>query len=86
MLPAGSPKPTAVHAWAQRGKIFFDRLRHSLDAPLQSPPPSVWYAGLIIEPTDFSCQLSRLQVSLQGANAAPDTRKRVAASPGASAQ
>lgn len=36
-------------------------------------PASPWYAGLAIEPTDFSRQLARLQVSLHKAAGQPET-------------
>lgn len=37
-----------------------------VDAP-RMPADSVWYNGLILDPTDFSEQLGRLQLSLQNA-------------------
>ena len=69
-----------LNGWAQRGKTLIGRLRDSFAAPLEVPQPSVWYAGLVIEPTAFSCQLARLQLSLRGANAAANSREVAAAS------
>jgi len=31
-----------------------------------SAPSSVWYAGMVVDPTDFSEQLCHLQTSLKG--------------------
>ncbi len=61
MPQADSSNQNVVNDWATRSRIF-------------KPEPSAWYAGLVIDPHEFSAQLSSLQLSLQGANAAAHAR------------
>jgi hypothetical protein len=60
-------------AWVKHRKPIVERLhelkRDISTAPLVSEAPSVWYAGMAINPTEFSQQLGLLQTSLQRANA-----------------
>ena len=46
-----------------------NNLRAALVTPVATEESSIWYSGLVIEPTEFSNQLARLQVSLQGSSA-----------------
>jgi hypothetical protein len=54
--------------WLDRGKTFFGHLRAMIMAPPAAVQAPVWYSGLGIEPTEFSGQLARLQMSLSFAN------------------
>ena len=55
----------------ERGRALAGRLKSDLFGP---PAPeaasSVWYTGLVIDPAEFSQQLSNLYVSVHQANAA----------------
>jgi hypothetical protein len=51
--------------WIQRGKSFLVQLSGMIMAPPARVKQPVFYSGLGIEPTDFSEQLSKLQVSLR---------------------
>ncbi len=57
-------------SWASRGRTLMEHFRETFSARPETPPQSVWYSGLVIEPTEFSGQLASLQLSLQGANSA----------------
>jgi len=59
--------------WVKTRKTVIDSLRQAKHDLLTMPAPAatnsaVAYAGLPIEPTEFSTQLNRLQGSLQRAN------------------
>ena len=64
--------------WVRERRALIDRLRDLKrdisTAPAVSAAPSVWYAGMAINPTEFSQQLGLLQTSLQRANA-PEVRQ-----------
>jgi len=51
------------------------QLKHEMTAPGQVPhdAQAIWYAGLVVEPAQFTQQLVNLQQSLQRANA-PEVR------------
>jgi len=75
---------TPGNTWMERGRTLAGRLeglRAELFAvPSVEPTSSVWYSGLVIDPTDFSQQLASLNTSMQQANAqARDARVPVGA-------
>ncbi len=80
-LPLNSTFPTGMsdRTWMERGKALSGRLQSLaqgfLAAPPAEPTASDWYTGLVIDPADFSKQLSNLHVSVQQANAAARTGK-----------
>ncbi len=80
-LPLNSTFPTGMtdRTWMERSKTLSGRLqnlaRGLFDAPLVEPAASDWYTGLVIDPADFSKQLSNLHVSMQQANASARSGK-----------
>jgi hypothetical protein len=56
--------------WLEKGKNLLMQLRARIIAPPVTVRSPVWYSGLGIEPAQFTEQLARLQISLNGANAA----------------
>jgi len=85
MLPANTPihadgSPITTGAFQQWVGRAVGAMRGAAQSAIAEPPRmttlSVWYSGLLLDPTEFSQQLSQLQLSLQNAGTPARTHEK----------